>query len=101
MVWRLHFYDTDGIEIGYAEKPDRETYNVVMTHPDSGWDEFKERLELRDMLWPDKEERSLTPPGYTVDTGPMLNRWPPKSHLEEVQKEFSDPKIGSTELKNE
>ena len=100
MVWRLRFYDNDGVEIGYAEKPDRDTYNVVITHPDSGWEEFRERLESREIVFPEKDFFQ-TPPDVKIDTGPMINRLNPENHLKQVRENFSDPRIGSTELSDE
>jgi len=101
MVWRLTFYDNDGVEIGYAEKPDRDTYNVVITHPDSGWEEFREWLGYKETLLPRLDEGSLGPPGVTVDSGPVIDKWEPEDHLREVQNRYSHPKVGSTELTDE
>jgi hypothetical protein len=101
MVWRLRFYDTEGVEIGYAEKPDKYTYNVVITHPDSGWDKFRERLELYERHVIDKDESSLQGPEWVADSGPMIDEWVPEPHLRKIQVEFFHPGVADSVLNDE
>lgn len=101
MFWRLRFYDNKGVEIGYAEKPDKSTYNVVVTHPDSGWDDFRQKLELYNRHLLDRDEGGLQAPEWIADTGPMIDEWPPEAHLQKVQDEFSHPDVARTELNDE
>ncbi|WP_152418756.1 MULTISPECIES: hypothetical protein [Halorubrum] len=101
MVWRLRFYDNGGVEIGYAEKPDKSTYNVVITHPDSGWDDFREKLELYERHVPDKDEGNLQSPEWIAESGPMIDEWPPEAHLQKVQDEFSYPDVADSVLNDE
>jgi len=55
---------------------------------------------LRELVFPEKDFFE-TPPGVKIDTGPMINRLNPENHLKEVRENFSDPRIGSTELNDE
>lgn len=101
MTWRLRFYDGDGVEIGYAEKPDEKTYNVYITHPDSGWEDFKEELESWYELEDNRRYEIQDTPGWDVDFGPRSLILSPESHLRKVQERFSHPDVSETTLKHE
>lgn len=101
MVWRLRFYDTEGVEIGYAEKPDKHTYNVVITHPDSGWENFRTRLELYERHPPDKDDSGLQAPEWVAESGPAIDQLPPEVHLQKVRDEFSHPDVADSVLNDE
>lgn len=101
MTWILRFYDDSGVEIGYVEKPDRDTYSVFVTHPSSGWSDFETRLQRLDRLALPEPDIETDLPMGTLDTGPMLDRLNPKSHLEIIQNEFCHPGVASTELNDE
>jgi hypothetical protein len=101
MVWRLRFYDTEGVEIGYVEKPDKYAYNVFITHPDSGWDSVKSELNNFERHYPEDPNSGLTSPLGEIDSGPMFFRLPPEKHLQKVQDEFSHPDVARIELNDE
>jgi hypothetical protein len=93
MTWTLRFYDEDGVEIGYVEKPDRETYNVYVTHPESGWDDFKRGVETYSTLLEDEDDYNMKAPGMTADHGPMEMQREPEEHLRVVQERFYYPGV--------
>ena len=101
MVWRLRFYDDSGVEIGYVEKPDRDTYSVFVTHPSSGWSDFESRLQRRERLILDAPDIETDTTYGVRDTGPMLDRLPPEAHLQEIQTEFSHPDVADSSLDDE
>lgn len=107
MTWTLRFYDDAGVEIGYVEKPDKYTYSVGITHPASGWAEFKSKLESYERLIldsPDVELQEMVDevlPGAIIDSGPMLDQLPPQAHLREVQTSFSHPDVADSKLADE
>jgi len=101
VTWRLRFYDEDGVEIAYVEKPDRETYNVVVTHPDSGWDEFRSLLTGKERVQVDVDVGPIHPGGW-IDHGPQRVRFEPEKHLKRVREELDEnSKVDSTVLADE
>jgi len=106
MTWTLRFYDEDGTEIGYVQKPDRTTYNVTITHPDSGWEDFERQVRgLQNVSEPDEGPENLDDylegAGWRVDHGPRRLKFPPQQHLQLVQEQIFDPDLGSMELADE
>lgn len=83
MTWRLTFYDESGVEIGYVEKPDLKTHNVVITHPNGGWETFRSRLEADELIEEPEGEQPdhLDGPGWRADYGSHLYRFEPEKHL--------------------
>jgi len=100
VTWRLRFYDEDGVEIGYVEMPDRETYNVVITHPDSGWGSFEDWLETLERVHePVDDVGPYHGPGSWIDHGPQRVRFEPEKHLTRVKEELEEnSKVDSTTL---
>lgn len=102
MVWRLRFYDTEGVEIGYVEKPDRYTYNMAITHPESGWEDVESKLNRLELHFPEKNPNwGPTSPLGRIDNGPMFLRLTPEEHLQKIQDEFSHPDVARVELNDE
>jgi len=100
MTWTLRFYDENGDEIAYVEKPDRETYNVVVTHPDSGWDEFRHTLAAKERVHVDVDVGPIHPGGW-IDHGPQRVKLEPEEHLEAVKEHTYHPAVDSTTLADE
>lgn len=101
MTWRLYFYDHDDVEIGYVEKPDKQTYNVVITHPESGWNGLRSELRYYEGIEETMEDYSeLEQPGWRWDHGPMTYRAEPEDHLRIVQERFSRDSVAYTELRD-
>ena len=103
MTWTLRFYDKDGVEIGYVERSDRETYTVKITHPDGEWDSLRSSLESKYMVSPPEDEKPdhLDGPSWRADYGPQQHRYEPERHLRLVDKRTFHPDVGHTKLVNE
>jgi len=100
MTWRLRFYDSDDVEIGYVEKPDKTTYSVYITHPDSGWEDFKTELKYYREIEDDRRYE-IEDVANWFDFGPRVLQLPPENHLREVRDRFSHPDVFETTLKDE
>jgi len=101
MTWTLRLYDEDGVEIGYIEKPDRETYNWYITHPDPDWEQFEYTLRSFTTLEDRGDYSDMESPAWQVDHGPMAYKAEPETHLREVQERIDHPDIAATELNDE
>ncbi|OYR54906.1 hypothetical protein [Halorubrum halodurans] len=100
MVWTLRLYDENGVEIGYVEKPDRETYNYAITHPEPDWENLERRLKNYWTLQVE-EDYGMDSPEWTADHGPMTLPRPPEEHLRLIQERLSHPAVADTELTDE
>lgn len=105
MTWRLRFYDEDGVEIGYVEMPDRETYTVVITHPDypnSEWEKFERWVSGLGKVYQPVDDVGPFHPGGWVDHGPQLVRFEPEKHLSRAREKLDEnSKVDSTVLADE
>jgi len=102
MTWTLRLYDETDVEIGYVEKPDKETYNVYITHPDSGWDEFESYMGSFERVNFDEEiGHPFKDLGWPDEFGPMDVKEEPETHLQKVQTEIEFPAVARTELNDE
>ena len=100
MTWTLRLYDEDGVEIGYAEKPDRDTFNYEITHPEDGWDSVERLLKFKSRVGIDPDYEIDTTRGRTAG-GPSQIRLEPEEHLRLAKEQFFHPKVRSMELNDE
>jgi hypothetical protein len=106
VTWTLRFYDEDGVEIGYAEKPDRDTYNYAVTHPEPGWEDFEAQLAAKSRLTPPSDEHIdlnefSAPDWKMVSSGPMAATYEPEKHLRLAREAFGHPDVERITLRNE
>jgi hypothetical protein len=102
MTWTLRFYDRDGVEIGYIQKPDRGTYNWEVTHPDPEWDDFKNTLRWYHSLKDQGDYSDLENPGvWRMDHGPMRYQTEPEEHLQLVRERLDHPEVAEAVLRDE
>jgi hypothetical protein len=101
MTWTLRFYDKDGTEIGYIQKPDRNTYNWEITHPDSEWNDFEYTLRFYHTLEDEGDYSNTENPAWTMDHGPMRYETEPEEHLRLVQERLEYDGVADTVLADE
>lgn len=107
MTWTLRLYDGNGIEIGYAKKADRTTYDYEITHPNGGWENFESQLRSFRYVTPLDENRpsleGVSTSEFTVvSVGPMATQYEPEKHLRIVRDQFYDPDdVAEMTLENE
>lgn len=101
MTWTLRFYDGDGVEIGYVEKPDRDTYNWSITHPDSGWEQFEYTLRSFTTLEDQGDYSDMESPLWQADHGPRAYKAEPETHLRMVQDRLSYDGVADSVLRDE
>jgi len=102
MTWTLRFYDGDGVEVGYIQKPDRDTYNWEITHPDPEWDGFKHKIQFYHTIKDEGDYSNTENPGvWRMDHGPMRYQTEPEEHLQLVRERLSHPDVAEVVLRDE
>lgn len=97
MTWRLKFYDESDVEIGFVEKPDKDTYRVSITHPDPEWSDFKDYLSQFNRVVLETYD-FLDSGDWTAEYGPMAVKAEPEEHLQGVQDQVEFPGVARSEL---
>ena len=73
---------------------------MCITHPDSGWDEFKTELKYHKEIR-DDQRYEIQDVANWFDFGPRVIQLAPEEHLREVRDRVSHPDVFKTTLKDE